>query len=623
MYHFIEKQAFRKGRILVEKKWKNIIEHIDYAFQPIVNIHTGICYGVEALMRGQEKAGFQSINNFFDMAFNEKCLFGVDLLLRERAIKKFSAIDFYQKIKLFYNLDNRILLMPDYSPGFTSELLVRYGLNHSSICFEISERHELNFCLETKKAFNAYKKQTYKIAIDDFGTGFSGLQLLYHSEPDFIKIDRFFIADIENDPRKKLFVSNIIKLAHILGIQVIAEGIEMENEFYVCHDIGCDIVQGYFIQRPTREQSKIQYKYEEVFVYNQRNLRKTNSDEKLIQERMEYIEPISYPEHSVLNLLEAFRRKSSATYIPVVNSSQEPLGIVREKDLKEYVYSPYGKELLKNQRLGLTPLTFLTKTPVTDIATKIEQILEIVTRNKNCETIIITENGRYLGLLSMLALLNLLNEKNLSIARDQNPLTKLPGNTIINAYIAQYLVNAQTRQMFVYFDFDNFKPFNDTYGFRRGDRAILIFADILKEISHRHQMFVGHIGGDDFFASVNLDKGPDDQYIDIIQRIVKKFREDVIYLYDAEAKKAGYILAKTREGEKVKVPLLSVSAAVMILGDGTKDHSLEEIAQTLASVKQIAKRAADKVAVQYMGKSEEYLHIAIRNKINFDLVVDA
>jgi diguanylate cyclase (GGDEF)-like protein len=593
------------------KDYKDYVEKIDFAFQPIVNIHTGMCYGVEALMREQENAGFSSIHAFFDLAFKQGCLFWLDLLLREKVIKKFSAIDFHKKIKLFYNLDNRILLMPDYAPGSTSELQAQYGLDQNSLCLEISERHELVFCLETHKAFNAYKHQTYKIAIDDFGTGFSGLQLLYHSEPDFIKIDRFFIAEIETDPKKKLFVSNIIHLAHTLGVQVIAEGIETVNEFYVCHDIGCDLVQGYLIQRPTQRPMEIRYRYEKVLVFNQQN-RRTHSDQRLIYNQMEYVEPICYPNHSILHLLDAFRKQNQTTFLPVVNTNQEPLGIVRERDLKEYVYSPSGMDLLKNQNLGLTPLTFLSKTPITDITTEIEQILEIVTRDKNCEAIILTENGKYIGLLSILALINLLNEKNMAIARDQNPLTKLPGNTIINAHIARYLGNGQKRQMFVYFDFDHFKPFNDTYGFRRGDRAILLFADILKEISYRHQMFVGHIGGDDFFASVSLEKGHEHQYIDIIQGVVEKFRQDAVNLYDAEAIKAGYILARNREGEKLKVPLLSVSAAILILGDGTNDLSLEKIAQGLASVKEMAKKAANKVAVQYVGKTGEYFHLVAR-----------
>ncbi len=582
---------------MIDRKWTEYAECIDYAFQPIINIHTGICYGVEALMRGHESAGFETIEDLFDAAYDEECLFGVDLLLRDRAIRKFAAIAFQNKVKLFYNVDNRVLLTPDYSPGATSELLEGYGLSRSSVCFEISEKHELVFCRETTDTFNAYKQQAYKIAIDDFGTGFSGLRLLYHSEPDFIKIDRFFIAEIENDPKKRLFVSNVIKLAHVLGIQVIAEGVETEKEFYVCHDMGCDFVQGFLVQRPTRQVSELEYKYEAVAAFNRKNRRKTSSDERLIYSRMEYMEPIRYPEHSIPHLFEVFRTHKSVTYLPVVNSNHEPLGIVSEKDLKEYVYSPYGKDLLKNQRLGMTLLNFLTKMPVAEITTEVEKILEICTMNKNCEAIIVTENGRYIGYLSMLALLNVLNEKNLTIARDQNPLTKLPGNTIINSHIAQALESKEKGYMFVYFDFDNFKPFNDVYGFRRGDRAILLFADILKEVSHMHQMFVGHIGGDDFFASAACGRDGD-SYMSVVGKIVEKFREDAVNLYDDGAKRAGHIVAKNREGEMVRVPLLTVSAAVLFLCEGTFDLTLEDIAQTIATLKHRAKSAPDKIAFE-------------------------
>jgi EAL domain-containing protein (putative c-di-GMP-specific phosphodiesterase class I)/GGDEF domain-containing protein len=583
---------------MVDKKWKDRISHIDYAFQPIINIHTGLCSGVEALLRNQQEAGFETIDGFFDAAHEEHCLFGVDRLLREKAIRKFFKIDFHQKIKLFYNLDNRVLLNPDYTPGYTSELLSIFGMNQSALCFEISERHELQFGREIEKVFNAYKQQTYQIAIDDFGTGFSGMQLLYHSEPDFIKIDRFFITAIETDPKKKLFVSNIIKLAHILGIQVIAEGIETEKEFYVCHDIGCDYVQGYLIQRPTVNLEELTYRYEEVIYFNNQNLRKVHTDERLIYNQMEHVAPVCYPEHSMSYLFDVFRRQKTTNFLPVVNTNREPLGVVKEKDLKEYVYSPFGKDLLKNQRLNITPLTFLTKTPVVEITTEVEQILGICTIDKNCEVILVTENGKYLGFLSMMALLNLLNEKNLAVARDQNPLSKLPGNTIINSQIAQALKEQEGRQMFVYFDFDDFKPFNDIYGFRRGDRAILLFADMLKELSHIHQFFVGHIGGDDFFASIHLTNGAYDHPLSLIKAVLTKFRDDAVNLYDDEAKNSRYIISKNREGEMTHFPLLTVSAAVLIVCNGTDDLSLEDIAQSIAGLKQEAKKRTDKMAVK-------------------------
>ena len=143
--------------------------------------------------------------------------------------------------------------LPNYSPGNTIRLLEEYDLPPESICFEISERHELPFLQQTKELLNTYKNQNFKIALDDFGTGYSGLQLLYNAEPDIIKIDRFFIEGIAGDSRKKLFVSNIVSMAHILGIMVVGEGVETEVELTVCREIGCDLVQGYYISRPEKK----------------------------------------------------------------------------------------------------------------------------------------------------------------------------------------------------------------------------------------------------------------------------------------------------------------------------------------------------------------------------------
>lgn len=588
----------------MKKPWKDVINGIDYAFQSIVNIHTGVCYGVEALIRGQERVGFNLIGDVFDKAFEEKILFPLDLFLRKKALTKFCTIPFYKKIKLFYNLDNRVLIMPDYTPGFTSGLLQEMDLNQNYLCFEISERHKLVFGKEIEKAFNAYKKQAYQIAIDDFGTGFSGLQLLYHLEPDFLKIDRFFIAEIEKDPRKKLFVSNIIKLAHILGIQVIAEGVETEKEFSVCHEIGCDYVQGFLILHPTLDMQAIPYYSEQVVQFNRLNQRNVHSDHKLISNKIEYIHPVRYPDQSVADLFEAFRKPDSRNLVPVVNRNQEPMGIVKEKELKEYVYSPYGKDLIRNQRLGLTTLHFMTKTPKVDITTEIEEIIEICTRDEKCEAVLVTENGRYVGVLNMLALLNLINEKNLALARDQNPLTKLPGNTIINAYLAKALENVNAKQMFIYFDFDNFKPFNDKYGFRIGDRAILLFSDVLKKISNKYGMFIGHIGGDDFFASFSFTDDHIERNIMLIQEIINDFREDAVNFYDDVTKQAGYMTIKNREEKLVRVPLLSVSAAVLIKEGGRSRFSIEEIAQTMAAVKKKVKESRNKLAIFSLEENE-------------------
>ncbi|MDZ7641484.1 MAG: GGDEF domain-containing protein [Desulfurivibrio sp.] len=103
--------------------------------------------------------------------------------------------------------------------------------------------------------------------------------------------------------------------------------------------------------------------------------------------------------------------------------------------------------------------------------------------------ILVTDNGRYQGFLNANALLKLLSDKNLEEARNQNPLTRLPGNFLINRFISDALGDLENEYIYVYFDFDNFKPFNDKYGLRQGDRAILMFADILEGNGQHPRMF--------------------------------------------------------------------------------------------------------------------------------------
>jgi EAL domain-containing protein (putative c-di-GMP-specific phosphodiesterase class I) len=108
---------------MLSARWLKSLSEVDYAFQPIVSPHTGITFAVEALIRGVDRAGFRSIEAFFDEAHREEVLFEIDLLLRKKAIAKFMTIKFHQKIKLFYNYDPRVLEMSDHSYGETEKIL--------------------------------------------------------------------------------------------------------------------------------------------------------------------------------------------------------------------------------------------------------------------------------------------------------------------------------------------------------------------------------------------------------------------------------------------------------------------------------------------------------------------
>jgi len=575
--------------------WRLSIDALEYAFQPIVNIHTGAAIGHEALLRNYRQAGFETIQEVFDKAYLEKALFKVDLALREKAIAKYAQLGFGNKAKLFFNLDNRVLGMPDYVPGYTTYILKKYHLNPGNVCFEISERHDVFDIVDPENILNQYRKQYYKIAIDDFGAGYCGLQLLYRSEPDYLKIDRYFIQDIAKDVKKKLFVSNIVNIAHILGIAVIGEGIETEMEFLTCKKVGCDLVQGYLVQRPTTDMGEVKLYYAVVDEINGHDKRSPRNDETLIYSQMESLQPL-HEDSIIPDVFESFRTNKGGNFFPVIDSNHEPVGIIRENDFKSYIYSPFGKEVLANKSIGKRLKDFTVKCPVAEINKQAEKILEIFSQDEDSEGIIITENGRYLGFLSAKSLLRILNDKNLTLARDQNPLTKLPGNNLINQYLSTIVSNDAGYYHAVYLDFDNFKPFNDRYGFRTGDRAIIMFTEILKKHLPAHEAFIGHIGGDDFFVGFEHEDNNERPVFETVSGLIKTFSQDVASLYDREDRERGYIISRDREGVEKTFPLLTVSAAVLKIPPQQRTFSVDTIGSHIAYLKKTAKTSPGHVA---------------------------
>lgn len=577
------------------ERWSQRVECIDFAFQPIVNIFTGVCFGYEALLRRYDHAGFDTIGAFFEKAYQDDVLHQVDLMLRERAIEKFSKLEKCHGMKLFYNIDNRVLSPQTYRQGATRKILEKFSLHQDNLCFEISEKFELINPQDTLSVLDVYRTQNYKIAMDDYGAGFSGLQMLYFSEPDFIKIDGFFIRGIENDPKKKLFVTSIVNIAHLLGSIVIAESVETAAEYFQCKEIGCDLIQGYLIQRPEIELMKLKSRYRHIYDLNRKDRRKKVSrDLKLINTKIEYIDPISHRK-DIYAVFQQFKQQNHS-FLPIVNDNNEPLGVVREKSFKNYAYSRYGSELLQNPGISRRIHRFISKFPIADINTSAEKILQIYSQNESIEGILMVENMKYVGFLSTHALLTILNEKNLAIARDQNPLTRLPGNNLIYEFVSEALHDTENQYIFVYLDFDNFKPYNDTFGFRNGDRVILLFADLLTKHVRIFGGFAGHIGGDDFFLGF---KHRDTREVSReISRLVKKFQGDVEGFYDSDTIKKGFIVAKDRKGQMTQFPLLTVSAVVMELpSDQRQAHTIEEVGSCLARLKKQAKISDDKIYV--------------------------
>ena len=562
---------------------------LDIAFQPIVDIHSGATFGVEALLRGTDTIGFESIEAFFDHLYEKNILYSFDLKLREKVIAKFCTIEGYENLKLFYNIDNRLLEMTDFSKGNTSQILRRHGLDHKAIVIELSERNEIVDFDHFTALMDHYADEGFCIAIDDFGTGYSGYKLLYHSSPHIIKIDRFFLGSIDKDPKKKLLARHMVKLATLMGCRVVAEGIENEKELLVCKEIGCHMVQGYFIQRPTLDCTRIVQKYPHASSDALPDKR-TKRDQAILLKRLEPLKPIVIGD-SMESLLDILKQDDGLFLVPVIDAMHHPVGIIHEHRLKSVIYSPYGRSLIQNRSSNLSVLeTYIEHIPVVDLATPLEMIVELFSLSENAPGVLLIESSRYIGYLSARDMIDVIHERNLVRARDENPLTKLPGNFMINDYISRAFETGDECAM-CYFDFNHFKPYNDHYGFRNGDRVILLFAELMhKRLSPEY--FKGHIGGDDFFVGVGLNGSHTFEGVCAeVEGLIRRFGDEVREFYDPADRERGCIVAEDRDGNRCEFKLMGVSAVVIRIGEGSFIVSPEQLQKSFAVEKKAAKKA--------------------------------
>ncbi len=146
------------------------------------------------------------------------------------------------------------------------------------------------------------------------------------------------------------------------------------------------------------------------------------------------------------------------------------------------------------------------------------------------------------------------------IHRDANPLTRLPGGTAIENVLKNRLATNKNIS-FCMLDLDNFKSFNDRYGYAQGNEIIKATAELIKSTVSRYNSddnFVGHIGGDDFVAIVNRR-----HHRIICETIIKKFDRIVPDYYPVIDRKKGYIVGNTRQGLEVRFPIMTISIAVV------------------------------------------------------------
>jgi diguanylate cyclase (GGDEF)-like protein len=181
-----------------------------------------------------------------------------------------------------------------------------------------------------------------------------------------------------------------------------------------------------------------------------------------------------------------------------------------------------------------------------------------------------------------------LHKRENRFARDLNPLTALPGNRSIQTHI-KYILRKQATHILYYFDFNNFKPFNDKYGFQTGDEVILLFAELLAQKLSCNRYFIGHIGGDDFFASITTENFEESR--ELVMEVQSLFESRVQEYYSKDEIERGSVVMKGRDGEERAFPLLSVSISALVIHNREIITTASAVNQIFAELKKSSKKS--------------------------------
>lgn len=254
-----------------------------------------------------------------------------------------------------------------------------------------------------------------------------------------------------------------------------------------------------------------------------------------------------HPETTVGEVYSAFEENPNWEGLPVGRDAV-PGGLIMRDKLFHHLATQHGFALYHNRPIKI----LMDSEPlIVNQSVSIEKVAQLAMgRNTQrlYDCVIVVDNGKIIGTVCVRNLLDFINNKQIDLARNANPLTGLPGNIKIQDQLTSLIYHHKPFSV-IYLDLDNFKAYNDKYGFERGDQAILFTSKILTQsvaLCSLQRPFIGHIGGDDFIIIIDQPECADR----LCQEVIRLFDEKISSLYEEEDRNAGGFWQKAEPAAK-------------------------------------------------------------------------
>ncbi|MGK0499184.1 MAG: diguanylate cyclase (GGDEF)-like protein/PAS domain S-box-containing protein [Oceanicoccus sp.] len=259
-YQFYTKQLNEKiiRRMALESALRTAIKDDEFYlyYQPKVCLKTGNIVGAEALLRWESaKFGFVSPVEFIPVAEETGLIWPIgELVLKQASLQLKNWIDRFPNFESMAVNISGIQFNHNSLVDTVTEVLQEYQIPPAHLELEITESAIIDNAEDAIKVMIQLKELGVKLSLDDFGTGYSSLSYLKRFPVDSLKIDRSFVAEIVSNPIDMKIADNIVKLAHTLGLNVVAEGVETDEQLEMINAMDCDQLQGYIFSKPIDQQ---------------------------------------------------------------------------------------------------------------------------------------------------------------------------------------------------------------------------------------------------------------------------------------------------------------------------------------------------------------------------------
>lgn len=554
-------------------------------FQPLIDIGSGQVHGFEGLIRGPEGSSLHSPFALFKAATVCGLSLEVELLAQKTVLTRFAELGLPGRV--FVNISPESFSYHKAQSNETLAMVRESGLTPDCVVIELTENKPTVDYRSMRDTLLSYRRRGFGIALDDLGEGFASLRLWSELQPDYVKIDMHFVQGVHLDSMKLQFLKAVQQIAQSAGSQLVAEGIENESELRIVRDLGISLGQGFFISRPSARPPVLVADVvldiliaKNVSVYpvmTRRPLRVVTAEKLLIP-----APPIT-PDTSNEQVCNMFEADKGLLLIPVVREDGRPLGLISRYRFFETYARPFRRELYGRHACEqfVNPTTLIVEKGMS--IQDLTRTMADTTHTNLLDGLIITDRGHYAGIARGQDLLREITEMQIDAARHANPLTYLPGSVPAGEHIDR-LLESGASFCACYCSLDNFKPFNDAYGLRRGDEMILLAARTLAACADPELDFVGHIGGDEFLLVF--------QSTDWMRRChtaLNAFDQDSRHLFSAEDAQRGGLMSEDRSGKSAFHPLTTLSIGAVEIEPGVF-RSHKEISVAAAEAKRQAKK---------------------------------